>query len=115
MAYVQIPKDLSKIKSKVAFNLTKRQLIGFILAGLFGIPTYLYTKKFFGNDIAIMIMIFVAFPFFFVTLYEKDGLSCEKYFKCIYLHKFYQPQVRISKEKFDKIRREELSGKNKKR
>ena len=27
MAYVPVPKDLTKIKSKVMFNLTKRQLI----------------------------------------------------------------------------------------
>ncbi|MEN7458948.1 PrgI family protein, partial [Clostridioides difficile] len=25
MAYVPVPKDLSKVKTKVAFNLTKRQ------------------------------------------------------------------------------------------
>lgn len=28
MAYVPIPKDLNRVKTKVAFNLTKRQLIG---------------------------------------------------------------------------------------
>ena len=27
MAYVNVPNDLSKIKTKLAFNLTKRQLI----------------------------------------------------------------------------------------
>ena len=26
MAYVSVPKDLTKVKNKVAFNLTKRQL-----------------------------------------------------------------------------------------
>lgn len=31
MAYVNVPKDLNKIKSKVLFNLTKRQLICFCL------------------------------------------------------------------------------------
>ena len=30
--YVPIPKDLKKVKTKVAFNLTRRQLIGFTLA-----------------------------------------------------------------------------------
>jgi hypothetical protein len=34
MAYVQIPKDLKKVKTKVAFNLTKRQIIGFCVAGV---------------------------------------------------------------------------------
>ena len=32
MAYVTVPKDLTKIKSKVMFNLTKRQLICFSAA-----------------------------------------------------------------------------------
>ena len=32
MAYVPVPKDLSRIKTKVAFNLTKRQLIFFAAA-----------------------------------------------------------------------------------
>ena len=38
MAYVPAPKDLDKIKTKVAFNLTIRQLIGFAVAALIGIP-----------------------------------------------------------------------------
>lgn len=42
MAYVPIPKDLKKVKTKVAFNLTKRQLIGFTIAGMIGIPIYLF-------------------------------------------------------------------------
>ena len=29
MAYVTVPKDLSKVKNKVVFNLTRRQLILF--------------------------------------------------------------------------------------
>ena len=45
MAYVPIPKDLKKVKTKVAFNLTKRQLIGFTIAGLIGIPIYLFMRK----------------------------------------------------------------------
>ena len=34
MPYGQVPKDLAKIKTKVAFNLTKRQLICFGIAGV---------------------------------------------------------------------------------
>ena len=45
MAYVPIPKDLKKVKTKVAFNLTKRQMIGFTLAGLVGLPVYLFMRK----------------------------------------------------------------------
>ena len=98
MAYVQIPKDLKKVKTKVAFNLTKRQLIGFTIAGLVGIPVYLFMRKFVLNDIAVIFLIVSTRPIFFITLFEKDGLTFEKYFKYIYLHKFYQPQKRVRKE-----------------
>lgn len=98
MGYVPIPKDLKKVKTKVTFNLTRRQLIGFTLAGLVGIPVYLFMRKFMPNDIAILFLILSTLPIFFVTLFEKDGLPFEKYFKHIYLHKFYQPQKRVRKE-----------------
>lgn len=98
MAYVPIPKDLKKVKTKVAFNLTKRQLIGFTIAGLIGIPIYLFMRKVVPNDIAVIFLIVSTLPIFFITLFEKDGLSFEKYFKYIYLHKFYQPQKRVRKE-----------------
>ena len=48
MPYVQVPKDLSKVKTKLAFNLTKRQLICFSGAAV-GIPAYLLTRSVIGN------------------------------------------------------------------
>ena len=45
MPYVQVPKDLAKIKTKVAFNLTKRQLICFGIAGVTALPTYFLTRE----------------------------------------------------------------------
>ena len=44
MPYVNIPNDLSKIKTKMAFNLTKRQILCFGAAAAIGIPTYLLTR-----------------------------------------------------------------------
>ena len=38
MAYVPVPKDLTKVKSKFLFNLTKRQVICFGLGALVGVP-----------------------------------------------------------------------------
>ena len=49
MAYVNVPKDLTKIKSKVLFNLTKRQLICFGLAALMGVPLFFLLKGGCGN------------------------------------------------------------------
>lgn len=40
MAYVPVPKDLTKVKTKVAFNLTKRQLICFGSGALIGVPLF---------------------------------------------------------------------------
>ena len=65
MAYVPVPKDLSKIKTKVALNLTKRQLICFSLAGICGIPIYFLTKTGLGTDVAATLMVIVMLPFFF--------------------------------------------------
>lgn len=98
MAYVPVPKDLDKIKTKVAFNLTKRQLIGFAVAALIGIPVYLTVKKYLPNDISLIFLLTFTFPVFYITFFDKDGLTFEKYFKYFYLHKFYQPQKRVRKE-----------------
>ena len=38
MAFVSVPKDLTKVKTKVIFNLTKRQLICIGIAAAFGVP-----------------------------------------------------------------------------
>ena len=111
MAYVPIPKDLKKVKTKVAFNLTRRQLIGFSVAALVGIPTYLFMRKFVPNDIAIIFLIVATLPIFFITLFEKDGLTFEKYFKYIYLHKFYQPQKRVRKEVYLERQKKDSAGK----
>lgn len=111
MAYVPIPKDLKKVKTKVAFNLTKRQLIGFSMAGLVGIPVYLFMRKIVPNDIAVIFLVLSTLPIFFITLFEKDGLSFEKYFKYIYLHKFYQPQKRVRKEVYLERQKKDAAAK----
>lgn len=58
--YVSVPNDLTKIKSKLAFNLTKRQLICFGGAALIGIPTYLLTRSVIGNTAAMLLMIVLS-------------------------------------------------------
>lgn len=78
MPFVPVPKDLTKVKTKVALNLTKRQLICFSIAGAVGIPTYLLTRTAIGSDIAVLLMIGLMMPFFFFAMYEKDGLPAEK-------------------------------------
>ena len=81
MPYVPVPKDLTKVKTKLVFNLTKRQLICFSLAALVGLPVYFFTRGAIGNQAAVLLMIGLMMPFFFFAMYERDGQPAEKLLK----------------------------------
>ncbi len=51
MPFVPVPKDLAKVKTKVAFNLTKRQIVCFGAGRLVGVPTYIFTRGSIGNEL----------------------------------------------------------------
>jgi hypothetical protein len=97
MAYVNIPNDLSKIKTKVALNLTKRQLLCFAGAAAIGIPIYLFTRSAIGNTGAMLLMIALMLPFFFIAMYERDGLPAEKVARNIINNLFVRPGTRLYK------------------
>lgn len=88
MAYVPVPNDLSRIKTKLAFNLTKRQLICFSIAGGIGIPFYLFTRSHIGNSTALFLMIGLMMPCFLFAMFEKDGLPFEKVLRNIIRTRF---------------------------
>lgn len=94
MPYVPVPKDLTKVKTKVAFNLTKRQLICFGSGALVGIPTYIFTRGGIGNDAAALLMIVLMLPFFLFGIYEKDGQPLERILGHVLRIKFLYPAVR---------------------
>jgi len=94
MPYVNIPNDLSRIKTKVALNLTKRQLLCFGGGALIGVPSYLYTRPVIGNSAAMLLMIAVMLPAFFFAMYERDGLPCEKVMRNIVRNLFLRPGPR---------------------
>ena len=77
MPFVPVPKDLSKVKTKLVFNLTKRQLICFSIAVAIGVPAYIFTRSTLGGEGAVMLMIVLMLPFFLMGLYERDGLPAE--------------------------------------
>ena len=78
MAYVSVPKDLTKVKNKVAFNLTKRQLICIAAGAAAGIPFYFLTRGVLGNSNAATIMVLLMLPAFLFAMYEKDGMHLEE-------------------------------------
>ena len=62
MAYVTVPKDLTKIKSKVMFNLTKRQLVCFSAAVAIGLPLFFLVKGSVGTSAAALCMVLAMLP-----------------------------------------------------
>ena len=94
-AFIPVPRDLSKVKSKVFFNLTKRQLICFGGAALIGIPVFFAVRKVSGNtSLAVMSMMILMLPLFFLALYERDGQPLEVVAKNMIESKFIRPKVR---------------------
>ena len=95
MAYVTIPKDLSRIQSKVLFGLTKRQVICFGAAALVGVPLFFLAKASLGTTTAAPCMILVMLPFFLFAMYEKNGQPLEVFLGHLIQNKFIRPKVRI--------------------
>lgn len=93
-AYVPTPRDLSKVKSKILFNLTKRQLLCFGAAALVGLPVFFALKATGNISLAALGMMFVMLPLFFLAMYEKDGQPLEVIAKQFYEAKFVRPKVR---------------------
>mgnify|MGYP002625408600 CR=1 FL=1 len=91
---VQVPKDLSGIKTKVALNLTKRQIICFSGAAVTGIPLYFLTKGLIGTSAASLLMMGAMLPFFFFAMYEKNGFPAEKILYFMLRQKVLTPGIR---------------------
>jgi len=112
IAYVPIPKDLTRVKSKLMFNLDKRQLICFGTAAVIGVPTYLFTRAIIGNSAAVFLMIGIMMPFFLLAMFERDGQPAEKILIHIIRAKFW-PAVRVYKtENIYKYLSDSIEGRN---
>ena len=94
MAYVTIPKDLTKVKSKLLFGLTKRQLFCFGGGALIGVPLFFLLRQPLGTSVAAMIMMLVMLPAFLLALYEKNGQPLEKVLRNILRVSFLRPKQR---------------------
>ena len=94
MAYVRVPTDLTKIKSKVMFNLTKRQIICFGAAVLIGLPLFFLLKDTAGTTAAALCMVVVMLPLFLFAMYEKHGQPLEVILRQFIEVKFIRPKER---------------------
>lgn len=94
MAYVSVPKDLTKVKSKVMFNLTKRQLICFGGGALIGAPLFFLLRKPMGTSPAVMCMMIVLLPAMLFAMYERNGQPLEVVLRQIIRNGFTRPKNR---------------------
>ena len=94
MPYVNVPNDLSRVKTKMALNLTKRQLVCFGGAAAVGIPSYLLARGAIGNTGAMFVMLVIMLPAFLLAMYEKDGLPFEKVVHNIIRARYLRPGIR---------------------
>ncbi len=94
MAYVSVPKDLTKVKEKFLFNLTQRQVICFGSGALVGLPVFFLLKEHINVSLASIIMILCMLPFFLFAMYEKNGQPLEKVLCNIYQLRFARPKNR---------------------
>ena len=93
-SYISVPRDLTKIKSKVMFNLTKRQLICFSVAALIGVPSFFLLKQIGSTSMAAMGMMVVMMPLFFLAMYEKNGQPLEVIMGHFIQANFIRPKIR---------------------
>ena len=94
MPFVPVPKDLTKVKNKIMFNMTPRQLVCFGGGGLIGVPLYFLTRGTIGNEPAALLMIGVMLPFFLFGIFEKDGQPLEKVLGHFIRAQFLYPKTR---------------------
>ena len=93
-AYIPVPRDLTRVKTKVFFNLTKRQLLCFGAAALIGVPIFFLVKATGNVSLAALSMMIVMLPLFFLAMYEKDGFPAEKILYFMIRQKFLTPGIR---------------------
>lgn len=94
MAYVEVPKDLGEVKTKIIFGLTSRQLVHLLAGGLLGIGTYLIARNKLGDSAASLLLMIVSGPVIVSGFYSKDGKTLMQYLKMI-LQDNLTPRKRI--------------------
>ena len=123
MAYIPVPKDLTNIKTKFLFNLTKRQLICFGSGVLIGVPLFFMLKNPLGTSTAALIMVFTMLPFFLLAMFERNGQPLEQVVKNMANVLFLRPKQRpyrtkniytclMMQEELDKEVKKILNGKS---
>lgn len=93
MAYIKIPRDLSNVKEKFMFGLTKRQVMYFAMGIAIGLPLFFIIMP---QDLttAVVVLFVCVMPFGFMGLYEKNGQTFDKILTNMIKANLFRPKVR---------------------
>ena len=95
--YANVPRDLTRVKSKLFLNLTKRQILCFGAAILVGLPLFFLLRKTGNTTLAAFVMILAMLPFFFLAMYERNGQPLEVILRHYVTARFKRPKIRTYK------------------
>jgi len=91
MAYVSVPKDIRQMKVRSMLKMTKRQLIVYGITLAIAAPIFFIVWSFGGMQPAIIALIFMLIPGFFISMYEKNGMKPEELLKLHIRRKHFYP------------------------
>lgn len=90
----QCPERPDKSKKQGDVQSDKRQLICFGLAALIGVPSFFLLKTVVKVNTAVMGMMVIMMPFFFLAMYEKNGQPLEVILSHMIQAIFKRPKIR---------------------
>lgn len=99
MPKVSIPKDLSSVKTKLFFNLTRRQLICFGAAALIGFPVFFAVRSRTDVSTAAFVMILIMLPCFLFAMVERNGQGLEVMIRHYVSTRYRRPRRRLYQTK----------------
>lgn len=94
MPYVQIPRDLTKVKEKFLFGLPKRQVIYFAIGIVFGAVFFLLFQAY-DLTMAVASLVICIMPFGFIGMYEKNGMTFDKMVVAFIRANLIRPKLRL--------------------
>lgn len=87
---VKVPKDIKEYKEKIIAGMSMKQLVSVSIAIVLNITLSVVLIKFMGlsMDIASWVMIICSIPIVSFGWFKKNGLSFDKYMKCLIRYHF---------------------------
>ena len=69
-SYISVPRELSKVKTKVCMNLTKRQILCFGAGALIGVPVFFLLKSIGILSLSTLGMMVLMLFLLFLAMYK---------------------------------------------